>query len=321
VHTSAVAVVLSAFAGLAQAHAGPHARGMPWTFDPWIVVPLLVSAALYGSGALRVALRSRRTALHARRIGCFCAGWLVLAVALVSPLHAAGEHSFAAHMLEHELLMLVGAPLLVLGRPLGFFAWALPLSLRRAGGSVERQSVFASVWGFLTHPVSATVLQAVALWAWHAPGPFDLALAHEGWHAVQHLSFLVTALLFWTAVLDGHRIAARPALAIGCLFATALVGGALGALMAFSWSPWYAAYAALGLTPFGLTPVQDQQLAGLLMWIPGGVIHAGAALAIALGLLRRLRDQETAAPDGAVSLAEPVYAGGGGPSLQRQRGG
>lgn len=276
-----LAVPLTALAHL------PEEYEAGWTFDPWIVAPLLLAAGLFGAGAAQVRRRSKATALHGREIACFCAGWIVLAAALVSPLHAAGERSFAAHMLEHELLMLVAAPLLVLSRPLGYFAWALPRPARRGCGRLTHRSAFAASWRFLVHPVPATVLQAAALWIWHAPAPFDLALRHPGWHVAQHLSFLVTALLFWTAVLETHRSAARPMLAAGCLFATTLIGGALGALMAFSWSPWYPAYAALGATPFGLTPVEDQQLAGLLMWIPGGLVHVAAALAILVRLLRR----------------------------------
>jgi cytochrome c oxidase assembly factor CtaG len=288
---------LLALPSTAGAHALDAGAGAArWTFDPWIVLPLLAAALLFGIGFARLRRRSRAAALRHRQAACYGAGWLLLAAALVSPLHAAGERSFAAHMLEHEILMLAAAPLLVLGRPLGVFVWALPPSLRRLCGRLERQSAFAAAWRALTHPLTATALQAAALWVWHAPAPFDLALRHPGWHVVQHLTFLLTALLFWNAVLDPYRAAARPALAAGCLFATTLIGGALGALMAFSWSPWYPAYAALGLTPLGLTPVEDQQLAGLLMWIPGGLVHMAAALAILGRMLREAPARERRAP-------------------------
>jgi len=108
-------------------------------------------------------------------------------------------------------------------------------------------------------------------------------LASDGWHAAQHLSFLVSALLFWTAML-GRRTA--PALAALCLVATSIVSGALGALMAFATSPWYAGYARLGMAPFGLTPAEDQQVAGLIMWVPGGLVHAGAALIVVRRMLK-----------------------------------
>lgn len=271
--------------GCAQAHGLETHHGTPgWTFDAWVVAPLLVALAWYALGFAQVHRRATATAVHRASALRFVAGWTVLAAALVTPLHQAGERSFAAHMLEHELLMLAAAPLLVLSRPLGVALWALPPSLR--AGFVTFGHGIGGAWRALTMPIVATVLQAAALWLWHAPRLFDLALANDGWHIVQHLSFLGTALLFWWAMLCGrgeHRLG----LAIGCLFFTAIVSGALGALMAFSSSPWYAGYAASGLDAFGLTPAEDQQLAGLLMWVPGGLVHAGAGLAL---LARRLDD-------------------------------
>jgi cytochrome c oxidase assembly factor CtaG len=114
---------------------------------------------------------------------------------------------------------------------------------------------------------------------------FDLALRSDGWHIAQHLSFLGSALLFWWAMLHGR---AGPLTAAACLFVTSMIGGGLGALMTLSSSPWYPAYARLGFTPAGLTPAQDQQLAGLIMWIPGGAWHLAAALLFLARALRRL---------------------------------
>jgi len=275
----------------AWAHGGGHALG--WTLDGWVTGPLAISLAWFVAGALRLEARSSRPAVHRRQIALFIAGWVVLAAALVTPLHAAGEHAFAAHMVEHELLMLGAAPLLAASRPVGIALWAFPRGMRqalaRAGHGV------GGAWALLTAPLVATALQAIALWAWHAPRLFDLALAHEGWHVVQHLSFLCTALLFWWAMLCGHG-ERRLAVAIGCLFFTATISGALGALMAISSSPWYAAYAAQGLDAFGLSPAEDQQLAGALMWVPGGLVHAGAGLALLARWLRAgAREQDDAA--------------------------
>jgi putative membrane protein len=260
-----------------------HTTRIPWTFDAWVTGPLALSALWFAAGWWRLRGRAH-VADYKVSATWFASGWFVLTAALVTPLHAAGERSFAAHMFEHELLMLLAAPLLVLSRPLGIALWAFPHPLRHAlakGG----QALLGSVWHFFTAPVVATLLQAAALWLWHAPRLFDLALAHPGWHVVQHLSFLVSALLFWWAVLRGRGMA-RVGIAIGCLFFTATVSGALGALMALSNSPWYAGYAASQLDAFGLTPAEDQQLAGVLMWVPGGLVHAGAGLAL---LARKLR--------------------------------
>jgi len=254
-----------------------------WSFEPALIVPLLIAAAVFVAGWWRLRARAARgrPALD-RRAALFVAGWLVLAGAVVSPLHELGTRSFGAHMFEHELLMLAAAPLLVLARPLAVMLWAFPARTRLGLGSLAGSSAITRAWRVGVSPLFATLLQAAVLWLWHAPALFDRALASEMWHIAQHLSFLVAALLFWTAMLA--RTTPR-SVAIFALFATSLVTGALGALMAFAASPWYARYAALGLAPFGLTPTQDQQLAGLLMWVPGGLVHAGAALVLLHALL------------------------------------
>jgi len=278
---AAMPLIRASLAQLAFAHLSPAIGAPGWTLDPWVILPLACSLAWYLLGWRKLASRSRTH--DGSRARWFLLGWAALALALVTPLHAAGERSFAAHMLEHELLMLVAAPLLVISRPIGVALWALPrgarLALSRSGHAV------GTAWRFITRPIVATLVQAVALWLWHAPRLFDLALAHPGWHIVQHLCFLVTALLFWWAMLVG-RARSHVGLVVGCLFFTATVSGALGALMALSSSPWYAGYAQSGLDAFGLSPAQDQQLAGLLMWVPGGLVHAGAGLALLAAILK-----------------------------------
>jgi cytochrome c oxidase assembly factor CtaG len=136
------------------------------------------------------------------------------------------------------------------------------------------------MWRRLTEPVTATVVQGFVMWAWHAPVLFDRALDSFGWHIFQHACFLASALLFWWAMLHPRGGRSGYGVSAACLFATSLVGGALGALMSLSSSPWYADYAAMGMTGIGLDPVDDQRLAGLIMWIPGGAFHGIAALVL-----------------------------------------
>ena len=266
-------LALSLASAPAFAHDGStHAPG--WTFDLWVTGPLSVGAVLYLIGLARLWRRAEQGRARLRRDALlFGLGWLSLALALVSPLHEAGETSFTMHMIEHEVIMLVSALLIVAGRPGAPFLWALLLSLRRLAGRAAHLRPLRIVAG----PVPATALQAAAILLWHVPALFDLALRSEGWHVAQHLSFVVSALLFWWAMANGPDGRAGYGLSALCLFVTSLVGGALGALMSFSASPWYQGYAALGLTPMGLTPAEDQQLAGLLMWIPGGAVHLAAA--------------------------------------------
>ncbi len=269
-------------AGPALAHAAAPDDEPGWNFALWLTLPLALSALVWGVGLAR---RWRRTLagkrLLRREAGWFALAWLILALAVLSPLHAAGERSFTMHMIEHEIIMMAAAPFFALARPLPTMLWGLAQPWRSwLAALVATTSAF---WRAISAPVLATIAQALALWLWHAPSLFELALQSDVWHAVQHLSFFVTALLFWAAMLDARRSVGVRAL---CLFATSIISGALGALMAFSNSPWYEPYAMLGMTPQGLTPAADQQLAGVLMWVPGGFVHAGAALALLAPLLR-----------------------------------
>lgn len=277
-----LALLLALVPGLALAHA-PETPG--WVGpEPWIGFPWLLAAGLYGVGFLRLWRRSASGRREmARRGRIFALGLLTLAASSLSPLHAASGRSFTAHMIEHELIMLAAAPLFVWARPLGVMIWAFPAGGRQALAGIPRSRAGAGLWRFFSDPLLATVLQAAAIWIWHLPSLFDRALKHEGWHAAQHLSFFVTALFFWSAMLGPRRNAW---IAAFCLFATSMVTGALGAFMALSESPWYGPYAALGLAAFGLTPAEDQQLAGLLMWVPGGLLHAIVAVAILAPHLR-----------------------------------
>jgi cytochrome c oxidase assembly factor CtaG len=277
-----VAATVLAPASAAAHGAAPLLPG--WSFEPWALAPIALSAGLFALGWRR--LRARAAGGRAeldRRAAIFWTGLAVLAGAVVSPLHALGARSFAAHMLEHELIMLAAAPLLVWSRPLPVMLWAFPQSGRQGLAAAVRAPAVSGAWRAMSEPAVATALQATALWLWHLPYLFDLALGGEGWHTGQHLSFFVSALVFWSAMIGPRRSAWTAAV---CLFAASMISGALGAFMALAPSPWYAAYARLGLAAFGLTPAEDQQLAGVLMWVPGGLVHAAAAIAILAPRLR-----------------------------------
>lgn len=273
-----IALPAAAFAH-GGAHGGPVDEAPGWTLSLWVIGPLALSLAIYAVAFIRLRARSAAGRKTVERDGArFLLGWLVLAGALASPLHEAGERSFTMHMIEHELIMLVATLLIALSRPLATMLWAFPAAVRRQLAAASRSPAVALPWRLLGNAFVATALQAAALWLWHTPALFDRALGHEGWHIAQHLCFVLTSLLFWWAMAQprlgnqGYGISAL------CLFVTSLVGGALGALMALSSSPWYAGYAAMGMTPIGLDPVEDQQLAGLIMWLRGGLVHLAAAL-------------------------------------------
>jgi cytochrome c oxidase assembly factor CtaG len=273
---AAAAVTVASPASAHEVAGGEH---LGWSFEPWALVPLGLCLLLYLAGIVRLLRRadkSRPTLI--RNAALFLTGWLVLTAATISPLHEGGEHSFTLHMIEHELIMLAAAPLMALSRPLGVMIWSLPSPGRAGTSRWARRGMPYMLWRQATSPLTATLVQIGTIWLWHAPGPFELALRHEGWHIVQHICFLVSALLFWWAMVFGRDGRQGYGLSAFYLFITSLAEGGLGALMTFSASPWYADYVAMKMGLIGLSPEQDQQLAGLIMWIPGGMIHAGAAI-------------------------------------------
>lgn len=261
----------------ACAHGGPHADDPGWTFNPLVVATLVAAAALVGRGTLRLRGQTRRCS-HGRalRTGAFAAGWLALALALVSPLHAWGERLFTAHMVEHEIVMAVAAPLLVLGRPLGPALWAFPATARHAIGAALRSRAARAAWSSFVHPVSATALHAVVLWAWHAPALFETSLDSTAVHLLQHASFLAAGLIFWWSMF--YR--ASTGEAFGHVTLTMIHMSVLGALIALAPRVLYLRQTA-GAERAGLTPLEDQQIAGLVMWAPVGTIYAVAALCFA----------------------------------------
>ena len=202
----------------------------------------------------------------------------MLALALISPLHALGEVLFSAHMVQHEILMLAAAPLLVLSRPLVPMLRGMPMQWRRALGAWAKRPAVRGVWVGITRPFTAWWLHAVALWIWHAPQLFQATLTSDWMHSFQHISFLGSALLFWWSMFYAES---RSTYGAGVLyiFTTGVHTSILGALLTFARSAWYPAY-ALTTAAWQLSPLEDQQVGGLIMWVPAGVVYLGAGLAL-----------------------------------------
>jgi putative membrane protein len=263
-----------------------HDLARAWSFEPLVVISLALTAALFVIGLRRLWRQAaKKRVVRLWEALCFTGGWLALFVALVSPLHAWGRVLFSAHMSQHEVLMLVAAPLLVLGRPLVVFLWAFPVEWSRRIGNIGRVSWVTGSWRFVTIPLVAWLVHAVALWVWHVPLLFDAVLHNDWLHTLQHLSFLVSALLFWWALIHGPQGAMGYGAAVLYLFTTSIHSGVLGALITVAGSVWYPSY--IGLTnSWGLTPLEDQQLGGLIMWIPAGLVYVIAGLALFAGWMR-----------------------------------
>lgn len=258
-------------------HVPHHVEQLSWSFEPWVIACLAFSAGLYALGLVRLWRRAGRArGVRLAEVGAFAAGWLVVVVALMSPLDAMGSALFSAHMVQHELLMIVAAPLLVLGRPLAVWIWAFPRGWRGSIGGYFHRAGWRVPWLALTSPLAAWTLHALALCLWHLPALFEAALANEAVHDLQHISFLGTALLFWWSVLGGAARRER-GVALLSLFTTMVYTGALGALLTLSTFVWYSSYLE-SAAQWGLTALEDQQIGGIVMWIPAGLVYIAVAL-------------------------------------------
>ena len=235
--------------------------------DFWTVataVSLFVIAALYAIGVRPL----WRKTVRPWQAASFALGWATVAIALLSPLDRLSDILFSAHMAQHEILMLISAPLMVIGRPY--------LAALHAAPALAR---FSRVWQALTGPVTVFVLHAVVLWMWHIPAMFEAALHNETIHVIQHLGFFITAALFWIALLHGRYGRLGYGAGVLYVFLTAMHTQILGALLTFASHVWYPTHAARTIAAGG-NAVDDQQLAGVLMWVPFGVVFLCIGLAL-----------------------------------------
>jgi putative membrane protein len=272
-------------AATAGAPLAPGGLWRAWSADPAVLLGLAAAAATYRLG-LRRLWRAGRRAVSPAQAAAFAAGLAAVALALLSPLDALAGGLFAAHMAQHMLLVMVAAPLLVLGAPGLPLLLALPPGWRRRASRLGRNAVAGGAWRLLNRPPVAWALHVGALWLWHLPGPYQAALASQAVHAAEHASFLGTAVLFWWVALVPRRRApagprsgeGQPGVSLNLLylFAAALQGSALGALLVLAPAPLYPLQ-ALGSARLRVAPLADQQLAGLVMWIPADLVYLGTA--------------------------------------------
>jgi cytochrome c oxidase assembly factor CtaG len=195
-------------------------------------------------------------------------------------------------MTQHEMLMLVAAPLLVFGHPMLALLWAVPHRQRTTVVRAFRGAVVLRTWHWLTNPLVVFVLHGVALWIWHLPVLFEWALRNDGVHALQHISFVITAALFWWGMIHGRYGRAGYGVGVAYVFLTALHSTLLGALLTVAPSTWYRSYEGIAAAR-RIDALADQQLAGLIMWVPSGTIFIVIGLALAAAWLgeseRRVR--------------------------------
>jgi putative membrane protein len=247
-----------------------------WTFPPLVTVNLLLAGAVYIIGVHRLWAKAGTGAvIMKRQAAAFAVGMFVLVLALTSPIDALSDDLGWMHMIQHMLIINVAAPLLVLGSPGLAFIWLLPMPWRRKFGSYwNRDRSGRTVTYLLWQPLVLWALFAFTLWIWHLPSLYERALHNELFHDFQHFTFLITACLFWRVLLDPvSRLRLSRVGAVLYLFFTSLHATVLGVFMALSQGVWYTTYEGRTLS-WNISPMEDQQLAGLIMWMPACMIYA-----------------------------------------------
>lgn len=234
-----------------------------WNWQPSIIVGSIVVIALYlyGVGPLRVKY-SLAERVAAWRVISFILGVSIIFISLFSALDKLGDdYLFSVHMVQHLFLTIVGAPLMVLGTP----GWLIKPLLRN-------RTIF-KIGKFLTYPAIAFVLYNGDFWLWHLPVLYDIALKNDLIHILEHLSFIVFSVVYWWPVLSNSEELPRLPLVgqILYVFLSGMPAVALGAGLTFA-DPLYAPY-IYAPRVWGLSPATDQQLGGLLMWIPGSILN------------------------------------------------
>lgn len=251
-----------------------------WTLDPLALGAVGLSTAVYTRGLQQLwQATGVGSGVRRRDAACFYLGQLCTLFALGSPLDRLSDLSFAAHMIQHELILVVAPPLVVLGKPVVTLAWAFGAAHRGTVMRTLSAPALTTSWRGLSRPLPILLLHGLVVWLWHIPSWFEAALRSEAIHALQHASFFATAVVFWWSMLRGRYGRAGYGLAAAFVFATAMHTSVLGALLTVSSSLWYPLYAARG-APFEIDALSDQQLAGLVMWIPAGLLLGVLALAL-----------------------------------------
>jgi putative membrane protein len=260
-------------------------RSFPWSWEPAFTVPLFALGFVLIIGLARLGVRTHYSKQWLRQSILLALGWLSLLIALNSPIHSLGEVLFWVHMIQHEVLLLITAPLFVLGNVLQILLAAFPRKIGASFGSLLRETEFHAAFRFFSRPLPAWCLGAAGLWVWHIPYLFDATLRSDAVHAAQHLTFLATSFFFWASLLDARGSHSSYGVSILYLFGTAIQTTFLGVLLTYSARPWYSPY-NFTAPQLGYNALQDQQIGGLIMWVPAGAVFTVVALCLIPAWLR-----------------------------------
>lgn len=257
-----------------------------WPFDPWLIVLLVLPAVVYLRGWMLLRRRDPDR-WHAGQLGAFLGGLAVFFLALASPIEPFAALLLQVHMAQHLLLMMFAPPLLWLGAPLFPLLRGLPQPMRVYWiAPLLRSRSLRWLCERLTHPSMALPLFVAATWLWHVPAMYEMALQSNGWHYLQHACFLGTGLLFWYPVVRPYP--SRPSWSLWLLIPYLLLADvqntALSALLTFAnrvLYPYYETVPRIG----GVSALEDQATAGVLMWVPGSLVFLLPLFGIGVGLM------------------------------------
>jgi cytochrome c oxidase assembly factor CtaG len=271
-----------------------------WDFRIEVILILLVAGAVFVRGWWLLRQRTRRRAGENRwqagaswRPIAYLSGLLILGITLMSPIDVLSTQLFTMHMIQHVLLVMIIPPLILLANPMPFSLWGLPKEARRTvGGWFSRGSRLRGVLKSTTGAGFVWLAYVIVIWGWHDPNAYNLALENSLVHDIEHITFLLVSMLFWWHIIGaGPRIhrSLSPAARFGFTLSAIPPIMIAGVAIVFAIEPIYPYYAALPRL-WGISTLQDQRIAGIIMWVPGSMMYMIAALIL---VARWLQTEET----------------------------
>jgi cytochrome c oxidase assembly factor CtaG len=247
-----------------------------------LALVVLAAAGAYFLGLSRLVVKTGRLPFEPWRVYAATSGFAILFTALAGPFDGFAGEAFWLHMVQHLLISLVAAPLLLLASPMPAYLWALPETARLGAGELLRSTgLFRRVLGYLTWPRATVTLFVGTLYLWHMPATFNAALENAGVHYLQHFSFFLTAVLFWWPIIGPAPVRSKLSYPQRMMYLLLVVTptALLGSIITLSRSVIFDSYIG---TPehWGMTALEDQTMAGLIMWVPGNALYLAALTAI-----------------------------------------
>jgi putative membrane protein len=298
---------------------------LSWDWKIEVISVLALAGTFYSRGWWQLRRRSRgaakryRHALRSRwrlavswRLVAYWSGLFIIALALLSPIDALGQQLFFMHMVQHLLLIMVAPPLLLVANPMPFLLWGLPSRWRKKVGrlishALHRKSGFRRGLRSATQPGIVWLVWVISLIGWHDPSLYNAALRYEWVHNLEHLTFFIASMLLWWHLTGaGPRLHKQFSLVgrIGLLISLVPPNMMTGVVLSFAEEGFYSYYETVPRL-WGFDVLMDQQLGGLIMWIPGSMMYIIATL-IFIGRLLNQEERKPPLPGSKWALQQAI---------------